>query len=246
MSVPKYVPWTDEDIHALVRAAKELNARPMDLLAVLNSESALHPGSIAYYKGAPYARGLNQITPPNAGAMRLSNAEWESLTTMTPAQNLPYVVRSFRKAVGDRVYKDVGELYLVNFAPARLPMGTSDDVVLYSAPSNAYEANKPLDFDRKGYITVGDMRQRVLRDSAYYPFQHASGRLRALYPDVEEAVFTQGSADPLAMGAGLGGLFSVDDLWWIAGSAALAGAGVYAWKKGYVHRFRTFARRKLA
>lgn len=246
MGVPKYVPWTDEDIHALVRAAKELNARPMDLLAVLNSESGLHPGSIAYQKGLPYARGLNQITPPNANAMRLPQAEWESITSMTPAQNLPYVVRSFRAAVGDHVYKDVGELWLVNFAPARLGMGTSDDVVLYTAPSAAYEANKPLDVDRKGTITVGDMRRRVLNDSAYYPFQHASSRLRALYPDVEEAVFSQGSSGPLAMEAGLGGLFDADDLWWLVGGAAVAGIGVVAWKKGYLRQLETFARRKLA
>lgn len=229
--------WTDADYHALVKAAHELGARPLDLLAVLHSESALNPGAIAYVGGKPYARGLNQITPPNAKAMGLSTAEWEAISTMTAAENLPLVVRSFRAAVGDRVYKDAGELYLVNFAPAKLAVGTTDDVVLYSAPSSAYGANGPLDVEGKGTITVGDLRKRVERDANYVAYQRAAARLRELYPGLEEPVFSQPG---LVASAGI----ALEDLLWFFGGSILAGLGVYAWKKGYVRRARDYVARK--
>ena len=224
----KTYPWTDEDYHALVKAAKELNARPLDLLAVLHSESGLDPTSIAYVKGEPWARGLNQITPTNAKPMKISTSEWESISSMTPAQNLPYVVRSFRAAVGDRVYKDVGELYQVNFAPATLKGGSEDDRVLYSAPSSGYRENKPLDVDGKGFITVGDLRKRVQRDANYIRFVNAANRLKELYPGLEGPVFGEGSAP------------GSTPTWayWLAGGAIALTGGVVAWKFGAFEKIR--------
>lgn len=222
--------WTDADRHALVRAAQDLNMRPLDLLAVLHSESGLNPWAIAFVEGQPAARGLNQISKTVAFSpkMNLSTAEWESITTMTPEQNLPYVVRSFRSVVGNRVYADAGEIYAVNFAPALLlSKGGGNDVVLYSSPGKSYKANSNLDVDHKGYITIGDLRKRLTRDSNYVRFLEEADRLRALYPNVPD----------LLVEAKSNAASSSEWLWWVGGAGVLAAATTAAWvgvRKGYL------------
>lgn len=220
--------WSDEDYRALVKAARDLNARPLDLLAVLHSESGLNPSAIAYVDGKAYARGLNQITPPNAKAMGISTSEWESISRMTPAENLPYVVRSFRAAVGERSYKDVGELYQVNFAPATLKGGSEDERVLYRAPSSGYRANSALDVGGKGTITVGDLRRRVARDANYIRFVNAANRLKEMHPGLEGPVLTEGSAPGS----------TPTWVYWLAGGAIALTGGAVAWKFGAFEKLR--------
>lgn len=182
--------WTESDFNSLVQAAQEVDARPMDLLLVLYSESGLDPFSSAKNtEGEIVARGLNQITEANYKAMGMSKSEWESISSMTPSENLYYVVRSLKSAVGNMSFPDAGTLYEVNFAPARLKeFGSGDDVVLYSSPHKYYEANKGLDTDKKGYINVRDMRNILKRKSLEPAFLFYSDKLRQLYPNTEDFV----------------------------------------------------------
>lgn len=210
--------WSESDYRALIRAAAEIGARPLDLLLVLYSESGLNPNAIAYVNGAPYARGLNQITPPNAAAMGLSDEQWERLSGgMSPAEQLPYVVRSIKSAYKTNGFHDAGELYQLNFAPASLNKGTADSLVLYSGGS-AYANNKVFDVGRKGYITVGDLREHLRKIATYGDFQKHAARLKALDPSLEGPIVS--------------GPVSVKR-WVLAivGAAAAGAAAVFGWKK---------------
>ena len=184
------IKWTDSDYHTLVQAAQDIGARPMDLLLVLYSESGLDPKSSAKNKeGEIVARGLNQITEANYTEMKMSKSEWESISSMTPSENLYYVVKSLKSAVGNMSFPDAGTLYQVNFAPARLiDSGSGDDVVLYSSPSKYYYANEGLDLDKKGYINVRDMRNILKKRSSEPAFLFHYNRLKELYPAIEPYV----------------------------------------------------------
>jgi len=212
--------WTEYDYRALIRAAAEIGARPLDLLLVLFSESRLDPGAIAYVGGAPYARGLNQITPPAAKGMGLSDDEWASLSAgMTPAEQLPYVVRCIKLTPRISPFHDAGELYQLNFAPASLAKGTGDDLVLYSGGA-AYQNNKGFDTSGKGYITVGDLRAHLRKLATYADFKKHADALRAVDPALEGPVVEGPS----------GGFF-----WKLAagfaGVVVALGAGWYFWKE---------------
>ena len=193
----------------------------MDLLLVLTAESGLNPQAIAKVDGKPYARGLNQITPVNANGMKLSTEEWESISDMTPRENLPYVVKSLRSAVGSVRFDDAGMLYQVNFAPATLKKGSADGLVLYSMPSGGYMNNRVFDKTNKGYITVGDLRKQLELVSQGPTFRTHAARLAAVYPGLDGPVI---GLEP----EGNTALF-----WTIFAGAAVAG-GVYAYQKGHL------------
>lgn len=155
--------WSDNDYRALTAAAAQVGTRPLDLLVVLASESGLKPDAVAIVDGAPYALGLNQITPPNAKAMGIYPTPWESIPKMGVGEQIPYVVKSLLAATGGRKrsYYDAGELYQSNFAPATLAKGTTDGTVLFASPSGGYKNNKALDYRNRGKIVVGDLRWRL-------------------------------------------------------------------------------------
>jgi hypothetical protein len=76
---------------------------------------------------------------------------------MTAVEQLDWVEKYFEQYKG-RI-KNLGDAYMAVFAPVGL--GKPDSTVLYTAPSAAYNANAPLDTQRKGYITRGDCIVRV-------------------------------------------------------------------------------------
>lgn len=69
--------------------------------------------------------------------------------------------------------KDLGDVYLVTFAPAFVDgKGRSDDTIIYSAektPEN-YQANAGLDKENKGYITKKDAYSAVLERREEYVY----------------------------------------------------------------------------
>lgn len=151
--------WTGDDFRALMAAAAELNTTPEDLLKVfwIETRPRFNPGSAHCSGGYPTAVGLNQITKPNASAMGISESERLSLLDMTAAEQMPYVVRSFLAARGDKPFSsppDAVTLYQTNIAP-----GTVPHEVLYTADKHpgAYNANKWLDVDKNGQITRSDL-----------------------------------------------------------------------------------------
>ncbi len=156
--------WSTADFDAAKWAANVLNVPLLDLLAVFSIETGgtFNPGIVNCWPDGITccnAIGLNQITPPNAGAMGISNDQRMALMDMTPAEQMPFVVKSFQAAMaskwkaGQWPKSDDVTLYQINLAPATVPGN-----VLYSSPSQNYAANKGLDVDQDGRITRDDLR----------------------------------------------------------------------------------------
>lgn len=211
--------WNENDYRSLIRAAAEIGARPLDLLLVLFSESRLNPAAVAIVKGEPYARGLNQIIHPTAKAMKLSDDEWTALSRMSPAEQLPYVVRCIRMMPKADGFFDAGELYQQNFAPASLAKGTKDSLVLYSGGS-AYENNKTFDTGGKGYITVGDLRRHLQKLADYAEFKAHVAKMKAIDPTLEGPIVRGPFEIPWTFVG-------------VTGAIALAMSGLYGWQAGW-------------
>lgn len=101
------------------------------------------------------ATGLIQFTSGTATSLGTSTVK---LSRMTAVEQLDWVEKYFEQYKG-RI-KNLGDAYMAVFAP-RDGLGKSDSTVLYTAPSAEYNANAPLDTQRKGYITRGDCIVRV-------------------------------------------------------------------------------------
>jgi hypothetical protein len=185
--------WSAEDFDAAKRAAYQLNVPLLDLLAVFSIETGgtFNPGIVNCWPDGETccgAVGLNQITPPNAAAMGISNETRLSLMDMTPAEQMPYVVRSFQAAMAGKwkagawPKSDDVTLYQVNLAP-----GTVPNEVLYSAPSTNYQANKGLDVDGDGRITRSDLRTVIDKHKT-------SQRTRSMYQQATGELPPEGSS----------------------------------------------------
>jgi hypothetical protein len=210
--------WTASDYQALALAAGQIGTRAANLLLVLWSESGLDPhAAFRLPDGFPLAVGLNQITPPNARAMGITESERVGLLKLSPFDQLPYVARSIRSAA-PRVtsYGDAGALYQCNFAPGTLRQGSADGVVMYQQgrDGDAYRLNSGLDVNHDGSITVGDLRAMLRKRAADGGFRKHLAALNSAVPGAGEPNIGDG-----APGAGT-----------LVVAAAAAGAAWVGWR----------------
>lgn len=155
----------DSFYRALAQTAKNINANPADLLAVLYAESGLNPQAANHVDNDPsksvQARGLNQITPVACPLAHMSNDFWQNqYSNLSAEEQLPYVQNYF-KGCYKGPYINAAQLYVVNFAPAYVAQAADPNFPLYKSPSNNYDQNKGLDKGNKGYISAGDMAVAV-------------------------------------------------------------------------------------
>lgn len=172
---PAYA-WTAADYAAEIDAARAIHARPLDLELVMFSESRLQP----WADNGGIAAGLIQITPLAAKAMGMTEAERRALVSLSPAQQMPYVVRYFRAVAGNRSYADAGEVYQAVAAPGTFSRGSANDVVLYPAGSSNAAANIGLDHNGDGAISMLDLRVHLAGLSAMPGYAHAAAELRGV------------------------------------------------------------------
>jgi len=173
--------WSKEDFVALSEACRQITCTEEDLLLTIALETGSTFNPAAAFRNAsgyPSAIGLNQITSVNASAMGITEAERLSLLDMTPAEQLPYVARSFLAARGFKPFPeppDAVTLYQTNIAPASV--GSEIVYVQKEFPcppareaKTAYCANAGLDADKDGQITREDLRVKLngFRNGANY------------------------------------------------------------------------------
>lgn len=174
-------PWTSEDFAALREACAKLGCTPEDLLLTIALETGntFDPGA-AFRRadGYPSAIGLNQITDASAKAMVISEDERLSLLTMTPAEQLPYVARSFLAARGNRPFPsppDAVTLYQTNIAPSTVGKDVIFTQKEFPCPpareaKTYYCANAGLDANKDGVIDRTDLAAKLegFRQGANY------------------------------------------------------------------------------
>ena len=163
--------WSDEALAALDGIARELDADPEDLLALLWSESGAQPRINAY--------GLAQITPiaqaemhwaPGAWAQIVAGpiepqlagvfAFWQHLqSAYGQGRTFAQIARSWGVSVGAVIYSFQG-------FPAGAMKATGPSSTLATPPESTYLGNVGLDLGNKGRITVADIAQRIAKKKA--------------------------------------------------------------------------------
>lgn len=160
----KIIQYPNSFYQQLGQLARNIGARPEDVIAMFVFESGMNAQSINFKLNpdgtrdlsVPQARGLNQITPIATRSSGMSLNYWNNTySTLSAQDQLPFVQNYF-KSKGVSSYPSVGDLYLANIAPAFI--GASDDTTLYAKGTKAYKQNQGLDVNGDGVISVGDLR----------------------------------------------------------------------------------------
>lgn len=181
--------WTDDDIRFYAGMSNRLGLAAPDLLLVLFAESGLDPAMPSYAKkadGTPMAVGINQITSTLNKALGLTEAQRLDMLNWAVAKQLPYVEKSLRVSAASRYdMPDAGGIYMANFAPARLHLGFDGNVLLYDQKLHPkqYAANAPADTEKKGWISLENMRQALRKNLGSSKFQAALARYRSVTGD---------------------------------------------------------------
>lgn len=152
--------WTTNDYTALVQMAQDQGAPADWFAAVMMAESSMNPSA----KNPAGYRGLIQFSKDNLRSLGLSNAEIENFTKRTPAQQMPFVARYFLPKRPPGGWINRSQLYQATYLPATIrSKGSAPGAVLARRGDGTgfYEGNTIFDFDKKGFITVGDLEHRL-------------------------------------------------------------------------------------
>lgn len=180
VALPSYL--GDDFPTQLATWSKSIGADPLDVAALLYSESNLQP-TARNPRGFPdgqYAAGINQLAPVNWGYFSPLTAG--QYTALTASQQLPYVFAYFKTVLGNHNLETISarDLYWLNFLPATYVPFATDDHVIVSSSSGYYTNNSNLDHGAKGYITAGDLQKRLDDVKANAPAWFASLKQQVL------------------------------------------------------------------
>ncbi len=137
------------------------------IAAVISHESGFNPAARNPTPGQT-ATGLLQFIESTAHRLGTSTA---ALATMTATEQLPFVEKFFRMALGGRLPTDPADYILATYGRADV-IGAPDSHVLDRRDSTdpreaeRYRVNASLDTAHKGWIDVGDLRRSVRRTIA--------------------------------------------------------------------------------
>ena len=136
---------------AVIAMAGRLGSKPEDLLWVWASETGFNPNPDP--TGA--ARTISTLMHPVVDAGILTQAEWDSLPTLSATAQLPFIERYYKKLRDDyigRKFQDTFETYLANAAPGLLrhdgqynPATTMYGDPNAPAHTSAWSFNWPMD-----------------------------------------------------------------------------------------------------
>jgi len=133
------------------RVSNRFGINSNDLLALMRSESSLNPQAVNSTTGAT---GLIQFMPKTARSL---GTTVEELRNMSAAQQMRFVERYFESVNLPRG-ASAGTLYAYVFLPGR-----AQRQILARAGENFYEANRGLDMNKDGMITIEDLDMRMAR-----------------------------------------------------------------------------------
>ncbi len=131
--------------------ADRLGLKAEWLHSVVDKESSGRAGAVNPSTGAA---GIIQFLPSTA--KRLGTTV-EAIGRMTAEEQLPLVER-YLKPYANRI-KSLEDVHLAVFWPAAI--GKPDSTVLFKKGTEAYEKNSMLDKGNKGWVTRGDLLQRL-------------------------------------------------------------------------------------
>lgn len=133
------------------RVSARFGVNPSDMLALMRSESSLNPQAVNSRTGAT---GLIQFMPTTARSLGTTT---EALRQMSAVEQMKYVEKFF-ESVRLPQGASAGQLYAYVFLPGRARRD-----VLTTSGEAFYEANRGLDMDSDGRITIADLDARMAR-----------------------------------------------------------------------------------
>lgn len=145
---------TGEFVERVKEIAAKLGLQPIDLLAVMSFESGFSP---SVKSKASSATGLIQFLESTANDLGTTTAK---LAKMTAVEQLAFVekyLRQFEKQLAG--HPSLEDTYMAVLAPAAIGKGPGH--VLFRKGTSAYAANRGLDANGDGTITVAEAAARV-------------------------------------------------------------------------------------
>jgi len=145
---------SDTDFMVAVNTvSQKYQIKPEDLLAVMYRESALDPAAVNKSSGAT---GLIQFMPKTAESLGTTTS---ALRMMNRAGQMQFVDKYFEQ-VGLPKGADRGTIYAYVFLPGIAAKGTNT-LASVNDPNTKkyYDANRGLDKNNDGLITIDDLRQ---------------------------------------------------------------------------------------
>lgn len=139
--------------------ATDLGCAPLDLLGVMMSESDVDPSAQNPLGGAT---GLIQFMPAILSGLGWVDGQ-DAFARLAAEDQLPYVQKFFAPYARHGLTSP-GRLYQATFLPGTLAAGQGPGTVLAAAGgphTQAYTANRGLDVDGDGAITIGDLDARI-------------------------------------------------------------------------------------
>lgn len=172
----------EENIPANVRGAftskvKEISSkygfRADWLMIVMRFESTSRFFTGNHGNGATGLIGFRASTAKDLGTTQAA------LASMTQVQQLAFVDKylSFWK-VGGKV-DSLTDLYMFVYSP--INAGKPNSYVLSRKGTSAYEGNKGLDIENKGYITVGDVGEMIKKYAGNVPLVSQTSSLLIVF-----------------------------------------------------------------
>jgi|SRR5579859_356103 len=195
---------SDAFFQTLIQGAAELGMSPDVLLAEWYAESNLDPTNA---KGGHY--GLNAMM---GTILQQKGIDPSAYVTWPAEAQLPAIFSDVHDRMvqfyGGQPFPDVGVYAAANICPARLTSATSDDTVFARAGDPCYDGQANIDQDRKGYITLGDLRAWIAKRTREAPYQLALARLLSM-PIPQAPSRPKSSLGPIAAAASIGILFAL-------------------------------------
>ena len=165
--------WVQDSafIDKVKAAATSLNCSGTELLACMAFETGrtFDPG----LKNFIGATGLIQFIESTAKSLGTTT---NALAAMTREEQMAYVLKYFKTGPVAKVSNPkLEDLYMQILWPKAV--GKPDTYVLFEAPTKAYEQNKGLDKEKKGYVTKADAAAKVRAQLQYVKDQLASAKI---------------------------------------------------------------------
>jgi Transglycosylase SLT domain len=151
----------------LARMGQRRGTDPEHYLVVWCSESGLDPNAVNPAGGA---RGLNQMMPDTLRGLG-APADFEALTA---EEQLPWIEKliAIREHLSGGPFESAARYYHANFFPLTMARGNSPGTVVVASNAAdareraAYTANKILDANGDGQITLADLAAVLARTRA--------------------------------------------------------------------------------
>lgn len=178
----------------LTKISEEVGMNPRDLLLVMYSESGLKSDIVNQDKQYGGAVGLIQFMPDTLRGLGVPKSEIADFGKKSAEDQLDYVKRYIQgqMAFTKRPFKSASEYYHANFFPLTLtrwkgsdPIANGNTVIVAKDSKDrreqvAYKANRGLDTNNDGLITVSDMTAVLMRSANRNGFQQALAQLNAV------------------------------------------------------------------